>query len=160
MITLEAFNQQIEITKLYTDDKFVGLMKKCRDLLKEAADAQTALDVREKAVARTKREAEVVLNSQETFNGQREKAEARNLADQQHNQRTKDAVLADRKNVDADRADAAEFKAAAEAMLADAEKKLKHAESKNKKADAALQTAEVHKKAYAERLEQLGLKAA
>ena len=56
--------------------------------------------------------------------------------------------------------DAAEFKAAAEAMLTDAEKKLKHAESRNKKADAALQTAEAHEKAYAERLEELGLKAA
>ncbi|MGI9486270.1 MAG: hypothetical protein ACR2RF_10415 [Geminicoccaceae bacterium] len=160
MITLEAFEQQLEIQKMYRDDKFASLLKEAKDAVKAAKEARRALDEQEKSLKERERLCDVIQGSQDTFNIQKADAEAKNLADQQHNQQTKDQILADRKAVDADLAAAKETKELAETELRKATTARKSAETKDRKVEKALEEAEAAQAKWENRLIEIGLKPA
>ena len=159
-LTAEVIGQQLELQKMYRDDKFAAKLKELQAQYRQTQNARKALDERENDLKARENLCGVIQASQAAFNEQKEAAEARNLADQQHNQRMKDAVAADRKNLEADKKEVADMRAIAEDMLRQAEKKLKQADNKLRRAEKIETDAEANKSRYAKRLKELGLKAA
>lgn len=159
-LTFEVFQQQLEIARLYKDDKFASLLKQCRDELKRVKTAHDSLDEREKSLKEREKLCEVITNSQTAFNEQKKAAEAAILEDQQQNQRDRDAIASDRANVDADLKAAADLKAEAEIERKRAETARKSAETKDSKAQAALEEAEAAQAKWEARLLEIGLKPA
>ena len=156
--TLDVFTQQIAVATVFNDDKFVGIMKECRKLLKEVVEAQTALDERERELKAAQHAAGVVLKSQKTFTDQQEAAVQKLIEDRQAMQAHKDAVASDRKNLQEDTADEeARLKAWEATLKADqveVDRVLKTAE---RKANALARVLEKEAKLVL-RLEELGVR--
>lgn len=159
-VTLEAFEQQLEIQNMYRDDKFVAKLKELQAQYKQTQDAQKALDRREKDLKSRERLCKVIEDSQATFNAQKAAAETKILEDQQHNQQTKDAVAIEQKSAASQIEEAKKMKKDARVLTKQAEDKNKLAQQSLHKASEAEAAAEEHKATYAKRLAELGLKAA